>query len=325
MKKVTFLLIALSASTFLGVAQPAAVQQLENTQRVQEQQQFLKYKADEKAPELYSGENEDMGPQQILKVKPRHQYFSGTLDSQFFYTSNARLDENPEDSSIWVNTAEAAFTPPNYKFLSYDVATKIGVRAQWYNYSLEDSSTGLDIFDFHAQTAYAEESFSPWEQWRFYFGLEATRLLTQPDYDEFYKELAPNWGVTRYFPIGNDKLFLVGYRGYYRITDQSTSGPFLSQVTDRADHTLYVSYSQQFAKNFVVTPFYHFQYTGFTSGVDRNDYFNMAGVFLTYNISKCASVRTFFDFENKQTDNDVLSSDYDKYEAGVGVTLDIRF
>ncbi|MDB6024144.1 MAG: hypothetical protein JWM68_367 [Verrucomicrobiales bacterium] len=325
MKKPILLFVSFLVPSFLAVAQPAAVQQLENTQRVQEQQQLFKYQADQNAPELYSGENEDMGPQRILKLKARHKYFDGTVDSQFFYTSNARLAQNAEDSSIWVNTAEAAFTPPNYKILSYDVATRAGVRAQWYNYGLEDSNTPLNIFDFHAQTAFAEESFAPWQHWRFFFGMEATRLLTQPDYDEFYKELAPNWGVTRFFPMGDDKLFLISYKGYYRITDQPSTGLFLSPATDRTDHTLNFAYSQQLGGNFVVTPFYRFQYTAFTAGPDRNDYFNTVGVFLTYNINKYASARTFFDFEKKQTDNNILSSDYDKFDVGLGATLNIRF
>ena len=307
------------------MAQPAAVKQLESTQRLQEQQQFLKYHTGDSTPELYSGENEDMGPQRILTLKPRHQYFDGVLDSQYFYTSNARLAENSEDSTIWVNTAEASFVPPNYKLGKVEFAPRVGVRAQWYNYALEDSKSPLSIFDFHAQTAFAEQDFTAWELWRFSMGFEATRLLTQPDYDEFYKELAPKWGVTRTFPLADDKMIMIGYQGYYRITDQSTSGPFLSPTTDRMDNILTASYSQQFAKKFVVTPFYRFQYTHFTVGPDRNDYFNMVGVFLSYSFNKYASARTFFDFENKQTDNHILSSDYDKYDVGLGVTLEVKF
>ncbi len=323
--KNTTILFAFLSTAVLVKSQPAAVQQLENTQRLQEQQQFLKYRTGEDAPQLYSGENEDMGPQRMLTLKPRHQYFEGILDSQYFYTSNARLANNSEDTMIWVNTAEAVFTPGNFHLGKYEIRSKIGVRGQWYNYALEDSKSPLSIFDFQAQTAYAEQSFSPWNLWQFSVGFEATRLLTQPNYNEFYKELAPNWGVTRTFPIADDKLLLIGYKGYYRITDQPTTGVFLTPAVDRTDHILTLAYSQQFATKFVVTPFYRFQYTGFTAGPDRNDYFNMVGVFLTYNFNKYTSARTFFDFEDKQTDNNLLSSDYEKYEVGLGVTIDVKF
>jgi len=325
MKHAIILSISILAFDFLAVGQPAAVQQLESTKSLQEQQQFQKYRTGDSAPELYTGENEDMGPQRILTLKPRHKYFDATLDSQYFYSSNARLAQNSEDTMIWVNTAEASFMAPTYHLGKYEIASKIGVRAQWYNYALEDSKSPLSIFDFNAQTAYAEQSFSPWALWRFTAGLEATRLVTQPDYDEFYRELAPNWGVTRSIPIADDKLAFISYKGYYRIAEQPNLGPFVTPAVDRTDHTLTLAYSQQFATKFVVTPFYRFQYTHYTVGPDRNDYFNMVGVFLTYNFNTYASVRTFFDFENKQTDNSLLSSDYDKYEVGLGATLDIKF
>src|SRR3954467_3099221 len=85
------------------VAQPPAVQQQQNTTKIQQQQQrILQYETGQTAPELYPGESEDIGPQRLLKLKPRHEWFEGLVDSQFFYTSNGRLSENPEETTILV-------------------------------------------------------------------------------------------------------------------------------------------------------------------------------------------------------------------------------
>ena len=48
-------------------AQPAAIQQLQNSQ-AQFQMPSLELRAGTNAPELYVGENDDIGPQRILKV-----------------------------------------------------------------------------------------------------------------------------------------------------------------------------------------------------------------------------------------------------------------
>ena len=196
MNKVLSVGSSLLLSSIFLYAQPVPVQQLESTVKLQEQQQrMLTLESGTLVPELYPGENEDVGTQRILKMKPRHQWFDGIVDSQFLYTSNARLDANPEGSSLWINGAEAAVLPPTFSVLKRDIATRAGVRVQWYNYDLEHSPSALSIFDFNAQTAFIEQSFAPADKWLATYGFEATQLLQQPTYDEIYKEYAPNWGA----------------------------------------------------------------------------------------------------------------------------------
>ncbi len=99
-------------------AQPTAVQQMESLQRTMEQQPSLSLKAGTNAPELYPGENEDIGPQHVLRVKPRRTMFEVGVDSQYFYTANALLNPSGQrqiSTAVAVNTIQAAFTPGPFK------------------------------------------------------------------------------------------------------------------------------------------------------------------------------------------------------------------
>ncbi|MDB6024142.1 MAG: hypothetical protein JWM68_365 [Verrucomicrobiales bacterium] len=331
MNKVFLVGSTLLLSSIFSYAQPTPVQQVESTVKIQEQQRrMMTLESGTLAPELYPGENDDVGPQHILKLKPRHEWFNAIVDSQFLYTSNTRLANNSEGSTLWVNAVEAAIAPKTFSLLKRDIATRAGFRLQWYNYDLDQSPSVLSIFDFHAQTAFIEQSFAPADNWLATYGLEATRLLQQPSYDEIYKEFAPNWGLSRSFPISKDKLFMISYKGYYRLSETTPALvlPFLTtvgNVNDRTDHTVIFSYSQEIFPKLIVQPFYRFQYTHFTTVSSRNDYLNTAGIFLSYNVCKNASVRTFVTYERRDTDNVTLASEYDKFDTGLGVTLNLKF
>src|SRR5271163_3429627 len=76
-------------------AQPAAVQQLQNTQQSQQQNALSSSLIpDTTAPELYPGENSDIGPQRILRLTLRPTPWELYLDTQFFYTNNATFSAN---------------------------------------------------------------------------------------------------------------------------------------------------------------------------------------------------------------------------------------
>src|SRR5450432_2530753 len=78
-------------------AQPApVVEQFGRTQRYLQWQKPrpLNLSTNTEAPELYPGENADVGPQRILRLKPRKTYFEVIADSQCLYTGNVYLSEN---------------------------------------------------------------------------------------------------------------------------------------------------------------------------------------------------------------------------------------
>jgi hypothetical protein len=124
-------------------------------------------------------------------------------------------------------------------------------------------------------------------------------------------------------------MFVAGYKGYYRVTDTTPaiSVPFLANkgdVNDRTDHTLTLAYSQLVCPKVIVQPFYRFQYTHYT-GSSRNDALNTVGLFIHYNVCKYASARAFASYERRDTDNHTLAADYDKVDAGLGVSLNVKF
>jgi hypothetical protein len=87
-------------------AQPAAVQQFQNNQLSQPQQTILtNLTVGHAAPELYQGENADVGPQRILRLNPRPLYFGVLLDSQGFYTDNANYAQDDRQLGVCEHAA----------------------------------------------------------------------------------------------------------------------------------------------------------------------------------------------------------------------------
>src|SRR5436190_21831417 len=100
-----------------SMAQPSPAKQAEDTRKNLDQLKFMRYDQNQLAPELYPGENEDVGPQHMLRLKQRHQYFRAFVDSQYYFTSNARLSAQPDPSTVFINTIQAEFTPKPFKLL----------------------------------------------------------------------------------------------------------------------------------------------------------------------------------------------------------------
>ena len=128
----TLLWLTFGTSVF---AQPAPVQQLQNSQITRQTPQFRELYAATNAPELYQGENTDVGPQRILRLIPRPLYFNILLDSQVFYSDNANFASTADKigSTVFVNTVQAAFTPPDVNFYIAKLSSIVGLASQWYN------------------------------------------------------------------------------------------------------------------------------------------------------------------------------------------------
>lgn len=328
-------------------AQPS-IEQLERTQREMQLQQpkMLNLSTNAEAPEMYPGENADVGPQRILRVKPpRRSWFEVVADSQYFYSDNAYLsDPNKVSTAILVNTIQAAFAPSAYDLWNGQFAPVIGYRSQWFNYDLGGSTPGLDRLNFNAQTAFLSLRYQR-EKWFYTFGFDFTRLLDQERYDEVYREYVPYIALQRTFPVNDNLLFSAGAQIGYHFTDipqarliiPVTNATSLvispaSDVNDRFDASLTLSMAWMIAPQLVLQPFYRFQYTyyaGFAQGhgipeVGRSDYINSLGTTLTYYFTKNISARLFVNYEIKDSDFS-KSVEYHKLDAGGGLSLDVRF
>jgi hypothetical protein len=320
-----------------GHAQPAAVQQIQNTRLNQQSPLFPSIATGTNAPELYQGENTDVGPQHILQLVPRHLYFNLLLDSQVFYTDNANFAPTREKigSTVFVNTAQAAFVPKDMTLGDGKFTSSLGVASQWYNYE-NDSMAGLS---FDAQTAFAGAKYAL-GKWLFALDLSCTRIVSQPHYGLTYQEILPAFTVQRFFPINNSMLVAIGDQVDYHFSDQQNSsytytsgtnvisGSTYTEINNRLDNIINLTFTWQLTEHLVLQPAYRFVYSNYryntAQNSDRNDYLNSAGVSLAYYFNKNFSMRTFFNYSAKCSD-DPNASTYHETDGGLGISVNVLF
>ena len=310
----------------LVYAQPVPVQQFNNEQqRRQFQEPLVGITTSTNAPELYPGENEDVGPQAILKLNRSRTLFDMSVDTQFMYTDNNRLtDDNKIDTALAINTVQFAVAPTAYALGPGEFAPSIGFRSQWYNYGL-GAGESEDVLDFNAQTVFALMQYQYQQRWVFGGGLDYTRLLDQQKYNEFYTEITPHLFVQRSFPIRDNLAFSASWQGMYHFT---TVDPLpKSDVNDRVDNTLGLVLSYQPIEKLVLQPFYRFQYTYYPDtafNTDRSDYFNIVGAAVSYYFTPRLVARIFATGTFRESDDSNISS-YQKFDTGIGAFFAVNF
>lgn len=308
-------------------AQPAALQQFQNIQLQQQQQTTLTNLVEGKsAPELYQGENMDVGPQHILRLNPRHRYFDVLFDTQAFYTDNANFANDPFmiGSTVFVNTLQGSFAPKDLKIGDGRISTSLGFASQWYNYE----NNRISPLDFNAQTIYLSSRYTI-GKWLVGVGVNYTRLITQPVYDvETYHEFMPSITLQRVFPIGDKMLLALGNQADYHFSDTASSFGVRTDINDRFDDTASITLSCQLTSHLVFQPYYRFQYSNYRFNTvqtsDRNDYLQSVGVMMVYNFNSVASLRAFFNYNRKQS-NDPSPVGYLEFGGGLGASLNFTF
>jgi hypothetical protein len=307
-------------------AQQVPIQQFNDQQQRRQMEVPLKgITTSTNAPELYPGENDDVGPQAILKLRERHTLFEAFADTQYLYTDNNRLTDINEISTAYtINTVQMALAPSAYPMGPGLFAPKIGVRSQWYNYDIGPNHSE-DTLDFNAQTAFVDLQYRYNQKWIFDTQFEYTRLLDQGHYKEFYTEFAPSLSAQRYFPITDRLLVAASWQGIYHIT--SVDPLPRRDVNNRLDNTLGLTLSYQAIGNLVLQPFYRFQHTYYdrtSFNRSRNDIFNIVGASASYLFTQQISARLFISETFRNTDDRNIS-DYQKLDTGIGASFIFRF
>jgi len=335
---------------------PDAAQQVDNSQqRRQRAEDAGVYLDGSSAPELYPDETSDVGPQTVLKTKPRHHLFEAMADVQYMYTDNMFLTENHhQKADLLVSTVEFALAPTPYDFAGGTLAPNIGYEHQWFDFGLADKdrvnvfqfgagpfppgtvkSEHLNIFDFNSQTIFTGLRWTR-GNWSADIGFDFRRLLSTSDYREFYKEYVPRWGLQRGFAFGDRAALTVGYAGDYRFADPKTltvllgGGSITNQVNpdmrDRTDHTLFVTYNQVLCSHAVLQPYYQIKYTRFVDSAfgTRNDLLSSAGLALYWTVCRNCDVRAFVDY-NARFSNNKSASEYRQFDGGLGLNVIFRF
>jgi hypothetical protein len=304
---------------------PTAVQQMQNFQQNMEQQKPLRsLKAGTNAPEMYAGENSDIGPQHILRLLPQRTLFEVDLDSQYLYTDNAMLTARPVRSSTeLVNTIRAAFSPTPYKMGNGRFAPSIGYLSQWYDYGL--GGDDLSVMDFNVQTAFASAKYLFPNDWSVFGEFDYTRLSSQQLINHFYSDYTPILGVQRLIQVGNNGLISASLQADYH-DSWTINSPNNSQ--DRADGIFGLAFAWQFTPHLMVQPSYRFQYTYYRFNTlhqsGRNDYLNRFGITAAYYFTPKLSLRVFANDDIKET-GDALAQKYHDYNFGVALSYTIRF
>jgi hypothetical protein len=320
------ILVSISGGVLTLHAQPAAIEQLQN-QQLQQQLQTPPPAlfAGTNAPELYTGENADVGPQRILRLNPRPLYFDVLLDSQVFYSDNANYAQEPAavGSAVFVNTAQATLTPPVFALGAGKAAVAVGLASQWYNYGHNQ----LENLDFDAETVFLSGKYT-YGNWQIGAGINLTRLVSQENYNETYREFMPNLGVQRVIPVNEKMFFALGDLVDYHVTRVPSVLGSLTDINDRLDNVASLTFTWQALPHLLVQPYYRFQYSYYqhdsTGTTDRNDYLQSLGLTAAYYFNQKVSVRAFYNYNRKQT-SDPFTPAYLEMNGGVGLTLDIKF
>ncbi|MDB6018306.1 MAG: hypothetical protein JWR19_2795 [Pedosphaera sp.] len=307
---------------------PGALEQVDAVQQrhaLEASTQF-QHQSGDTAPEIFPGESQDVGPQSVLKIKPRRQWVDATADSQYFYSDNAFLaHDNPQRSGLLASTVQIALAPTPYQLGSGLSAPRLGFRQQWFNFfEYQSHSPSFDTADFNVQTIFIDERWQH-EQWFIGAGLDYTRLLTASTYDQFYSEFVPRWEAQRIVPLCPQSALAFSYEGFYHFTDASGS-LFLqpqNSFDDRLDQVIQVSLNFNPCSHVVVQPYYRFKYTHFTSNVDRNDDLHSVGLGLYCFFNQRLSARAFVNYDRRNS-TDTLA-EYRQFNAGGGLNFTLRF
>lgn len=328
------------AAQHVAAQNPAANQVVENNQQRRQIDSALN---GTNAPELYSGETSDLGPQTVLNMHPHRWHFEAAADEQMYYTDNMFLGNGSfkAPADVNVSTVQVALEAPQTKLFGGELIPRAGVQFQWFNYGLFDNShisalnlqkggiilspsdVALDTFDFNAQTYFGDVTWTK-NNWLVIFGFNFQRLTDNFNYNEFYREYTPNLTVEKTFPLCSRLSASLGYQADIRYTITKNPPPNLgTDMNNRSDQSVYGLVNFKICDHFVLQPYYRFQFS-YYSGQRRDDYLNSCGLNVLFPINKYIGLRAYYSYSWLDTDAQYASS-YKEMEGGGGLSLAVRF
>jgi len=329
----TTTLLALAGFTpVVALAQaPGVLNQLNGVQQRQELEQSAQQTVapGDSAPELYPGEESDVGPQSVLEIKPRRQLFEAMIDSQFYHTDNVLLvDSAKYSTTVLVSTAQFALAPTPYDLWGGQFAPAVGYSQQWFDYGLGDNVStpyfhDVNTLDFNAQTMFADLRWWTKPGLTAELGFNYLRLLSTSDYSSFYEEADPYAGLSA--TIADDKVSgTFAYQASYHMPN-GTTYDIDPDFNERFDSLLSISCIVKLSQRFSVQPYGQYRYTHFFTDTSRNDQFGTFGLAAYYQVCRYCHVRAFLNYNLRRSDRADLAPNYEEFDAGAGVNVDIRF
>ncbi len=278
----------------------------------------------ETPPELYQGESADVGPQLLLVEKQRRLWFEAGVDAQYYYTSNLFLTEKERiDTGILLTTAQFAVAPEAFLIGPGEYNVRAGYRHQTYLYGLDKTSNQLNNFDFDVGSTYLNHRYRLPSGLAFSLGSEYNRYLShEAAWREFYSEFALTWGLEKSVGFGENHQVTLAYYGMNHFTH--TDPTPTTNVNDRIDSILSLSWSWQIYPRVLLQPYYRIQQVHYWRSDDRDDLINTMGISIAWFPTDSISARLFTSYEFRESDDEFVD-DYHKLDAGGGLSLNFRF
>jgi len=312
---------AFSGTVLAGSRVDTATQQMRRT----DLRSQLQTPAVDAIPSLSRDEMADIGPQFVVREKPKKNWFEATVDVQYGQSSNIYLTETAKvKAPLAVTTAQFAIAPDPFSVSSGELALKAGYRHQKFNYGkFSEKQKTLNDMDFDVSTLFAQGRYLCNENLMFSAGFEHNRLLNAAagKYDEFYTEAVPTVGVDGQYKLGEKSAVGVSLQGLMHFTHVD---PPSSRQNDRLEEVLTASYTREIAPNLSVQPYYRVQLSQYNRNRKRDDVVQTVGVSLGYAINRWASIRLFASYEARES-SEVFISDYRKFDNGIGVSFQAKF
>ena len=315
----------LGGLSVIGLAQGRIEVAAQQLRRLDLREKLQQPAAEVAAPALTTEETEDIGPQFVVRQKPRKDLFEVTADLQHGQTSNVYLTEKDKvKTAFTLSTLQLAIAPTPVKLGNGVLGWRAGYRHQKFNYGkLSSKESAVNDIDFDISTLFAQGRYLYKENWMFSAGVDYNRMLNAASggYDEFYAELVPSLGADVQIALGEKSSIGLGLAGAAHFS--KVDAPNRAQ-NDRLDEAFTVSYNRQLSPALSVAPFYRTQFIQYTRNQGREDVVHSVGVNLGYTVNKWSSVRVFASYESRDSSSMAIN-DYRKFDNGVGLSLLARF
>ncbi|RFC43590.1 MAG: hypothetical protein DVB28_001430 [Verrucomicrobia bacterium] len=184
--------------TEAAVRSEIAVRQTEALRQKQIQQEQAPKPAESAAdepPETYPGENQDLGPQMLLKKKKKKKdLFEFSSDTMFTWTSNVfSTATKPREAGIVAETFSLALAPEPIDLGPGKIGIRAGYRHLIWMYdaaktgharSVDNTDYGsINGNNFEMSTVFLGVNYSFAENWNASLGLDFSRILSDQDLD----------------------------------------------------------------------------------------------------------------------------------------------
>ena len=262
-----------------AVSQQAVIDAQAQQERDRQKNLALQGKPEEKPPVEATEVSEDLGSLQLVRPKPDLPFARLRVDQSYSWLSNANYAKNSQNVvAAWqaISSIEGAWAPSIQTIPGYDkFSPEVGVRASYFNYfSQEEPAQGSNSsgdFDlglaqdflltnifFRANQSVSDElnvGLSVDVNSFFYLNTPQTRKSLTPNSDEeaetnFLNEISCAYSSSYFHPFTENQAISLSWRAsyvfsnpsYFTRTDNSLSGTYIYNCTDKISLTPFASY-----------------------------------------------------------------------------------